>query len=162
MKRLLFLSTLFLTAIDAGIIYNTIPLSFHDKRSFVGFMQEDDGMWYGLPQDVYGEQQFCPRFYNLIGDYSFTLVAQTYQPPAHFMSLHPELQHKKFAWVEVQVLFNALFMNKRLIQLKDGREILLSAPLFNALRTKTSIDRLQQLLPSLGGVCVVDVCCRRS
>ncbi|HJM69048.1 MAG TPA: hypothetical protein QGF02_03820 [Candidatus Babeliales bacterium] len=155
MKQFLFLFAILMISIDANIVSNAIPLSFHNRRSYLGFAQDENGLWGGLPNETYGEQNVCPQFYNRIGDYSFALVARQYEPELKLM------QDKEFVWVDVQWLFNELFRNKRLVKLRDGSQILLSNKVFNALRTQTSIDRLQQLLPSYGGVCIVDVCCKK-
>ncbi|OGB97585.1 hypothetical protein A3F06_03575 [candidate division TM6 bacterium RIFCSPHIGHO2_12_FULL_36_22] len=155
MKQFLILFALLAISIDAQIISSTIPLSFYNRRSYLGFVQDETGLWGGLPNETYGKQEACPRFYNLIGDYSFSLVPRQYG-----LEIQAR-REQQFVWVDVQWLFNALFRNKRLVKLRDGSQILLSNQVFNALRTQISIERLQQLLPSYGGVCIVDVCCKK-
>ena len=163
MKRILLSLAFLIFNIGADTLYNTLPLSFHNRRSYIGLVQGADGLWQGLPQDASNKTASCPQFYNLIGNYSFSLVGSPYVSECEFMESHSDQLHgQDFVWVDVQWLFNAFFTNRQLVRLRDGREILLKSELFNALRTKMSIERLQQLLPSYGGVCMVDVCCRKS
>ena len=59
----------------------------------------------------------------------------------------------------MQKVFNALYGGKQLIKRDKKNVALMDERFYSALITPESMDRLRQILPSVGGTCVVDICC---
>lgn len=159
--RYLLLAALIPSIVAPVVTKTVLPLAFHNKLSYIGFVERADGLWSGFNQSDPSLLTNCPQFFNVTGNFSFVLRAEPFICSNLYLEHHSHLQGEQFTWVPTQRLFDALRDNRRLVKLGRNRSILLDSQLFNALRTTVSMERMAQLLPSYGGVCMVDVCCRR-
>lgn len=148
------------SAVAQEIHQGWVPISFYRKHAYVGFIQKSDGSWGDLGcQEVCAQSGSCPRVFNPSGSYSVTFVAKQYDEPLEFKGANGISDSQNFIWIPTQILFNALSENKRLIKLSENNVIVLDKQLYDALITPESMNRLRQIIPSVGGVCVVDICC---